>query len=451
MRTDYRSAEYQTVGWPVPSWGGVAMAVGLAVFGVSTLAAVSLYVLRDDLFVHLMTRQAQMQLDYEDRITALRGQIDRLATRKLFDQDTLESKLHVVLARQATLESRTAMVAALAEGAGLNDPLNYASSSTTRVPKSPPQTAQRAPAAPSAQRAPALASRGDEPTDDVARPDYSKPRPVGMEIAPVDRGFTAPALRLDRGADASGVQRDPLSSLPAATRIEVVANSVERLETEQVRALAAIGRVARERATRLGAALSGLGLRVDRFSAAAPARGVGGPFVPFKLNAASSTFEREVLRLQDDVRAADRLRRAMARIPLRRPLGPGAETTSGFGSRSDPFLGRPAFHGGVDFRDAYGAPVRATSAGKVISAGRNGGYGNMVEIDHGAGITTRYAHMSAILVSEGQHVEAGTVVGRLGSTGRSTGPHLHYEVRIDDDPVDPMRFLRTGARLLAAR
>ena len=106
-------------------------------------------------------------------------------------------------------------------------------------------------------------------------------------------------------------------------------------------------------------------------------------------------------------------------------------------------------HSGIDFREEYGAPVHATAAGKVVTAGPQGGYGNMVEIDHGNGLSTRYGHMSAILVSEGQWVEAGGVVGRLGSTGRSTGPHLHYETRVNDEAVDPIRFLRAGKGLLA--
>ncbi len=106
-------------------------------------------------------------------------------------------------------------------------------------------------------------------------------------------------------------------------------------------------------------------------------------------------------------------------------------------------------HSGIDFRAEQGSPVRSTAPGRVVGAEYSGGYGNMVEIDHGNGITTRYAHLSAILVSEGQQVAQGTVVGRVGSTGRSTGPHLHYETRIEGDAVDPQRFLRAGNRFLA--
>ena len=104
-------------------------------------------------------------------------------------------------------------------------------------------------------------------------------------------------------------------------------------------------------------------------------------------------------------------------------------------------------HTGLDFRAEYGAPVRASGAGQVIAAEYAGGYGNMVEIDHGNGVSTRYGHLASIAVSPGEAIAAGVIVGRAGSTGRSTGPHLHYETRIDGEPVDPQRFLRAGARL----
>ena len=124
--------------------------------------------------------------------------------------------------------------------------------------------------------------------------------------------------------------------------------------------------------------------------------------------------------------------------------------TSGFGIRLDPFTRTLAQHTGIDFRAQHGSPVRAAGAGRVTAAGPNGGYGRMVEIDHGNGVTTRYAHLSAITVSEGDTVAAGTTIGRAGSTGRSTGTHLHYETRIDGVPVDGQRFLKLGRRLKVA-
>src|SRR5262249_38496161 len=137
------------------------------------------------------------------------------------------------------------------------------------------------------------------------------------------------------------------------------------------------------------------------------------------------------------------LNRLLTTVPLRRPF-PHAQITSGFGVRVDPFLGSAALHAGIDFREESGAPVRATASGRVNEAGWVGGYGNMVEIHHGNGLMTRFGHLSQILVPPGETVTIGQVIGRVGSTGRSTGPHLHYETRINGTAVDPMRFLRAS-------
>ena len=107
-------------------------------------------------------------------------------------------------------------------------------------------------------------------------------------------------------------------------------------------------------------------------------------------------------------------------------------------------------HTGVDLREEFGGSVMTTAAGRVVAAGPAGGYGNMVEIDHGNGLTTRYGHLSAILVSEDQWVDAGAIIGKAGSTGRSTGTHLHYEVRVDGEAVDPLRFLHAGQKMFAS-
>jgi murein DD-endopeptidase MepM/ murein hydrolase activator NlpD len=128
------------------------------------------------------------------------------------------------------------------------------------------------------------------------------------------------------------------------------------------------------------------------------------------------------------------------------PVGE-VDMSSPFGMRMDPFLGRPAVHTGIDLRGEVGEPVRATATGRVTIAGREGGYGNMVEISHGNSLATRYGHLSEINVKNGQIVRIGEVVGRIGSTGRSTAPHLHYETRVNGEAVDPQKFLRAGLRL----
>ena len=136
-------------------------------------------------------------------------------------------------------------------------------------------------------------------------------------------------------------------------------------------------------------------------------------------------------------------------VPLTTPVrGPEFEETSGFGPRIDPFNHRLGFHPGIDLAGPWGSPVRSTAPGVVDWAGPEEGYGNLVEIDHGYGIKTRYGHLSSITVHVGEKVQKGTVVGKLGSTGRSTGPHVHYEVRLNDVVRDPSRFIEAGRHVL---
>jgi murein DD-endopeptidase MepM/ murein hydrolase activator NlpD len=122
--------------------------------------------------------------------------------------------------------------------------------------------------------------------------------------------------------------------------------------------------------------------------------------------------------------------------------------TSGFGYRRDPFNGRGAMHSGIDFKGAVGSPIFAAAEGRVTHAGWKSGYGKAVEVTHGNGMMTRYAHMSRIDVTPGQLVEAGATLGGLGNTGRSTGPHLHFEVRINDRAVNPRPFLEAAPDVL---
>jgi murein DD-endopeptidase MepM/ murein hydrolase activator NlpD len=136
-------------------------------------------------------------------------------------------------------------------------------------------------------------------------------------------------------------------------------------------------------------------------------------------------------------------------VPSDKPVKT-AEFTSGYGIRSDPFRGRAARHQGIDLAAPQGTPIYATADGTVTDAGyNNGGYGNLIKVDHGRGIETRYGHLSAILVRDGQRVVRGQQIGRMGSTGRSTGSHLHYEVRIDGRAVNPIPFMKSNEYLLA--
>jgi len=135
-------------------------------------------------------------------------------------------------------------------------------------------------------------------------------------------------------------------------------------------------------------------------------------------------------------------------LPVAAPMA-GYRETSPFGERSDPFNGRSAFHPGVDLAAPYGTPVVATAAGVVTFSGWSGAYGKIVEIDHGHGIVTRYGHLERATVLVGEHVAAGAQIGYEGSTGRSTGPHVIYEIDVNGEPQNPAKFMDL-ARLLPA-
>src|SRR6476659_590421 len=148
---------------------------------------------------------------------------------------------------------------------------------------------------------------------------------------------------------------------------------------------------------------------------------------------------------------ADRPTREDVAIPSGRPVD-SANLTSGFGIRSDPFRASAAMHPGIDLAGPLGTPVYATADGVVDrSEWNNGGYGNLIEIDHGQGIQTRYGHLSQRIAQAGQMVHRGELIGLMGSTGRSTGSHLHYEVRVAGQAIDPISFVPNGAARVAMR
>lgn len=164
---------------------------------------------------------------------------------------------------------------------------------------------------------------------------------------------------------------------------------------------------------------------------------------------AGSTSDREVRAAFSAWKKLDTPGVSTIAIPSVQPVDRLA-FTSNFGIRSDPFVGSARMHAGVDIPGATGTPIYATADGTVVHAERMGGYGNLVELDHGKGIATRYGHLSRIMVASGTQVKRGQLIALMGSTGRSTGPHLHYEVRIDDHAVNPVPFLTTADFATAA-
>jgi murein DD-endopeptidase MepM/ murein hydrolase activator NlpD len=195
-----------------------------------------------------------------------------------------------------------------------------------------------------------------------------------------------------------------------------------------------------------------LGLTPIPATALAPisANALGGPFISAAFaSTPAGIIDERMAEIAGLVKTYERIKADIAALPLAKPMSDNIEMSSGFGYRDDPFRQMPAFHAGIDFRGAFGARVAATADGTVTLAGWEGSYGRLVEITHDNGVVTRYAHLSVVTVTVGQRVTRGMIVGRIGSTGRSTGPHLHYETRVNGQAIDPVRFWRTSDDLQA--
>ena len=223
------------------------------------------------------------------------------------------------------------------------------------------------------------------------------------------------------------------------------AAALARLEARQLALTERLTRFADLRAARAEEALRELGLN-PRTVLASARTAQGGPFEKLSTGRDGSLdprFERLALSLA----RMDALERGLDGIPQVMPADMRM-ISSGFGYRADPFHGSAAMHAGLDFRGNIGAPIHAAADGKVTFVGTKSGYGKVVEISHGNGMMTRYAHMSGWRAKHGQEVAAGEVIGLIGNTGRSTGPHLHFEVRIHGRAVNPRHFLETAPHVL---
>ncbi len=428
----------------------------IAIIPISLLwgGAATLYLaFRDDMLGALAARQAEMQYAYEDRLAEARGELDRVAGRQLLDQNSFEGKVHELLSRQAQQEQRGSIVAPL---------VDQASHQGLAAAETRPRVANAVHAPAAALSAIGAASplgvadsvigpttQAFAPQEPYPTPPPSAPKPSPVE-EPREHVSMIPKADPERNAFADLTAAADNPALGASARLSLIAYSLDRMERGQTAALGEIASTARRGAARLAAVVARTGLSADALVAPPAKGGVGGPFIAASVDADAPAFDKALAHAERDLALADRLSRLMPILPVRAPLSGEAAVSSPFGYRPDPFLGRPALHPGVDLVQDFGAEIHATAGGRVVHAGPMGGYGNMVEIDHGNGLATRYGHMSEILVEEGQEVKAGAVLGRLGSTGRSTGPHLHYEVRIDGEPVDPERFLQAGAPLFAS-
>ncbi len=420
-----------------PAVAALALAT-IPLLGIWSAGITAFVAFHDQAFVTLLSRESQLQTDYETKLSDAHAELDREKSRQLLDQNAFEDKMRGLISRQARLEQRDAAVAALATEAGASA---TALAEARRAPRAGNalaaiQAIGGAPADGDLGAARAYAPTGASASSTPVIP-AGKPRPLDAAPASVSRAeVSADRFAAELTAAAANSTLDP------SARVGLVNYSLDRIEREQIAAVATVDKAARAAAERFETVIARTGLSLAALKspeAPKPAGGVGGPYIP--LDASDDPFDRAASDAARQVEAARRLRELMPHLPLRYPLSGEVSMSSPFGYRPDPFLGRPALHPGVDLVQAYGSAIKATAEGRVVHAGPMGGYGNAVDIDHGNGVVTRYGHMSEVLVTEGQTVKAGDAIGRIGSTGRSTGPHLHYEVRLDGEPVDPEKFL----------
>ena len=391
---------------PWMAYLGGTLALGLAG---SYLLATSYLVFRDDLITGSVARQARLQQAYEDRIAALRIQLDRVTSRQLLDQKLMDGKVSELIQRQKALSERHDKLAPVL------------------------QRAEKAGALPTdADITPSVPGDGqDVVNSDDADGFYG--------IDPIITGPTSltkqPAPRDDKAK---------LSVDKAELLLKSVDHSLTGIESLQTQQMQKLSNTAYKSADTIMEALAATGVKpvLDDETA-----GTGGPLLLASTNPTSG-FETKFADLDEAVQRLESAKNLAKSVPIANPV-PGMPVSSPFGSRADPLLGVIAFHSGMDFRAISGSSVHATASGTVTAADYTGGYGNMVEIDHGHGLSTRYGHMSQILVSVGEHVNLGETIGKVGSTGRSTGPHLHYEVRRNGNAVNPVGYLAIGRKLAA--
>src|SRR5262245_41214453 len=383
---------------PIAFWVAVGTLVIMAVWTISTA---TYFAFREDVLTRLVARQAEMRFAYEDRIAELRARVDRFSSRQLLDQEQYEQKLDQILRRQTALESRASALNGLGDMTGAIKP-------------------------------PARGAWTGEPRAIPAKPSHDK----GAFVLPFDRATSDPRSGiLAKGAGGIG---------GVIARLQA---SLDRLEQRQTAMVNSIADNYDSKARRMRGALIELGLEHGKTATREGAVARGGPRIPAQGPKVAMSFERQLHRIQVTRAQITRLTRTLGAVPVRKPIDGELELQSGFGVRVDPFLGTPAMHTGLDLHGETGDAVRATADGTVTAAGWSGGYGRVVDADHGNGLSTRYGHLSAIAVRVGQSVKTGQIIGKVGSTGRSTGPHLHYETRLKGEATDPQKFLRAGQRL----
>lgn len=398
----------------------------IAMFCVGYFSATTYLILRDDLISAHGARNARIQYEYEDRIAALRSSLDMITSRQLLDQQAVEAKVEQLMARQKELSR--------------NNPTM----------------------APILKKAKALGLDTNKPIIDLNVTGSLKPDEHATLADPFSRGFFLRGVDkkqnlalTNRYAQKSSGQFASLKPGTASKSpvefdyqasnglFAAIDQSIAKITNEQKNIISTVRNSADEKLINIAKLMKRVGVKITNTSLKPGKSQIGGPFEPLDITA---NFDSHLNALEVTLSALEGARKKIDLVPVVSPV-PGKSISSRFGSRIDPFKRTYAMHSGYDFKAGYGSKVLATASGKVIFAARNGGYGKLVEIQHKNGLTTRYAHLSKILVKKGQQVSVGEKIGKVGSTGRSTGPHLHYEIRHNDIAINPKKYLRVGNEL----
>ncbi len=296
--------------------------------------------------------------------------------------------------------------------------------------------------------------------------DYAGPRyahaaaPNGTNILMMQVAEAEPAVRQSRAQETikdsviENVQTAVGGKNYVVQRIAGLEDRLNSVKKQQVALLGDLRASANSQIDRYERIVSMTGLNVDQVATqigAKPGRnGQGGPYLASEVRASKidgviDEFDRQFADIAEAYGRLDGLTTAMGRLPIVTPVAHGQyRSTSGFGYRVDPFTGRTAFHSGADMAGDFGTPILAAAPGRVVATERRGAYGLMVEIDHGRGIRTRYGHLQSVFVKAGDPVAFRQKIATMGSSGRSTGPHLHYEIWFNDVVRDPTKFFDAG-------
>ncbi|MGL4324577.1 MAG: peptidoglycan DD-metalloendopeptidase family protein [Beijerinckiaceae bacterium] len=475
------------------SFSGVAIALtfALALFAVWAVGATYLLVSGNRLAANAVDRTFQVQDYYEQQgaefrriLNASKAEYERVQrdlTRleQVANERTgVEGRLVELVRRQTQLESRqSAMVRLVEQVSGAPVAAVQAAASAPIPPRRPSVLAERTrsilgEAAPDPAE-PDMDFDLDPDAELLAAPpdEHGALEPPAAEAGMLADGASAnPKADIDVASDPLGesraVQRKRTPPRPAQASLRpagpvpqlgeqsitelasLLLRRVQDLEASQMRDAHLINSGTAQRAALLKQAAETAGRELADIVEPTRMKAVRAVIKIAKPAAEDgSPFGVALSNIRTNVVAIKRLAPVVNGLPLRQPVSASSRISSRFGPRSDPFLRTARFHAGQDFAAATGTPIYSTGGGVVLSAGWGGGYGNLVQVDHGNGLVTRYAHLSELNVTVGQPVAAGQIVGKAGSTGRSTGPHLHYETRLNNVPNDPMRLMRVGAQL----